>query len=89
MRTIMVLVPQSMSFSACTTFLRACSLSSGATASSRSRNTTSAADFAAFSKMAGFEPGTASSERCRRGVACSMMVKLMAWSPDILDLGAG
>ncbi len=46
----------------------------------------SAADFAAFSKMAGFEPGTASSERCRRGVAWSTRVKLMALSPGFLGL---
>ena len=37
----------------------------------------SAADWAAFSNNPGLDPGTASSERCRRGVACSMIVKLM------------
>src|ERR1700693_1546518 len=58
-------------------FLRARSLSSGATASSQSRKMMSAADFAAFSNSAGLEPGTASSERCRRGLAGSMVVKLM------------
>ena len=44
----MVLSPQSMSFSASMMFLRACSLSSGATASSRSRKITSAAEAAAL-----------------------------------------
>ena len=58
-------------------FLRACALSSGATASSTSRNTISAADFAAFSNSAVLDPGTASSERCRRETAGSMLVKLM------------
>ena len=80
MRIIIVLVPQSTSLSAWTMFLRACGLSSGATASSRSRKTTSAALAAAFSNIAVFEPGTASSERCRRGVACSISVKLMGMS---------
>src|SRR5690349_6201967 len=61
-------------------FLRACSLSSGATASSTSRNTMSAALRAAFSNMPGLDPGTASSDRCSRGVACSMMVKLTLFS---------
>ena len=42
MRTDRVLLPQSMSFSAWMTFLRAWALSSGATASSRSRKMTSA-----------------------------------------------
>ncbi len=46
MRTVIVFSPQSMSLSASMTFRRACSLSSGVTASSRSRNTTSAADAA-------------------------------------------
>src|SRR5580692_1424759 len=60
---------------------RAASLSSGATASSRSRNTMSAALRAAFSNRPGLDPGTASSERCRRGVACSIRVKLTLSSP--------
>ncbi|MNC91600.1 hypothetical protein D3C83_78930 [compost metagenome] len=77
MRTDIVFLPQSMSLRAALTFFRASTLSSGATASSRSRNTTSAADFAAFSNKDGVEPGTASSERFSRGLACSMTVKLM------------
>src|ERR1700685_1550606 len=77
MRTMTVLAPQSTSFSPRMMFLRACSLSSGATASSQSRKITSAADFAAFSNSPGLDPGTASSERCRRGVACTTLVKLM------------
>ena len=44
--------------------------------------TMSAALAAAFSKSAVLEPGTASSERCSRGVACSISVKLMA-SPSV------
>ena len=63
MRTIMVFDPQSISLSPWMMFLRACALSSGATASSTSRNTMSAADFAAFSNSAVLEPGTASSDR--------------------------
>ena len=51
------------------TFLRACTLSSGATASSRSRKTTSALLLAcAFSMKVGLEPGTANSDRFRRAV---------------------
>ena len=81
MRTDRVLLPQSMSLIASMTFLRACSFSSGATASSRSRNTTSAAEAAAFSKSFGLLPGTASSLLLRRAGACSTMVKLMERSP--------
>src|SRR5665811_1231079 len=44
MRIIMVLLPQSMSLRPWMMFLRACSLSSGATASSRSKKMTSAPD---------------------------------------------
>ena len=40
----------------------------------------SAADFAAFSNKAVFDPGTANSDRCRRDVAGSMLVKLMGTS---------
>ena len=64
--------------------LRACSLSSGATASSQSRKMMSALDCAAFLNNAGLVPGTASSERCNLGVACWMVVKLMA---ELLDQG--
>src|SRR5579862_6499909 len=60
--------------------LRARSFSSGATASSQSRNTTSAADCAALANRPTFEPGTASSERCTRGRACSIVVKLIRCS---------
>src|SRR5690606_23602243 len=66
----MVFVPQSISFRALMMFLRACGLSSGATASSRSRKITSASDFAAFSNIWGALPGTASSLRFRRAGAC-------------------
>ncbi len=68
MRTDMVLpfAAQSMSFKAWMMFLRAFSFSGGATASSRSRNITSAALSAAFSIIDGLEPGTASVERCSR-----------------------
>ena len=58
MRTETVFLPKSISFSALTMLRRARSLSSGATASSRSRNSTSTADFAAFSKSSGRLPGT-------------------------------
>ena len=63
MRTVTVLPLQSMSLSASMTFLRACSLSSGAIESSRSRKIASAAEAAAFSKNLGWLPGTASSLR--------------------------
>jgi hypothetical protein len=53
-------------------------LSSGATASSKSRNTTSAAEAAAFSNSFGLLPGTASSLRLSRAVAGSMIVKLIS-----------
>src|ERR1700734_2600636 len=76
MRTIIVLLPQSTSLSPTMMFLRACSLSSGATASSQSRKMMSALDCAAFLNNAGLVPGTASSERCNLGVACSIVVKL-------------
>src|SRR5512147_2257382 len=77
MRIIMFLVPQSRSLRPWMIFLRACSLSSGATASSRSRKMMSAWPLAAFSNSDGLDPGTASSERWRRGVACWIRVKLM------------
>src|SRR3984885_15619261 len=77
MRTIIVLPPQSTSLSPVMMFLRACSLSSGATASSQSRKMMSALDCAAFLNSAGLVPGTASSERCNLAVACSMVVKLI------------
>src|SRR6185437_14893458 len=80
MRTIMVLAPQSMSLRPWMMLMRACALSSGATASSTSRNTMSAAERAAFSNKPLLDPGTASSERCSRAVAGSMLVKLMGLS---------
>src|SRR5262245_42163754 len=83
MRTESVLLPQSMSLMATMTFLRACGLSSGATASSRSRKTTSAAEAAAFSNSFGWLPGTANSLRLSRAGACSTILKLMG----ILALG--
>ena len=57
---------QSCAPSASMTFARAASLSSGATASSRSRNTMSAPSVAALPMARSFVPGTASSLRCRR-----------------------
>jgi len=77
MRTDTVFLPKSTSFKPRMMFFRAFSLSSGATASSRSRNSTSTADFAAFSNSSGRLPGTASSLRFSRGGADSTMVKLM------------
>ncbi len=53
MRTVTSFLPQFTSLSAATTLSRALSLSPGATASSRSRQTTSAALAAAFSNSAG------------------------------------
>src|SRR3954469_4840525 len=59
--------PQSCSRSASTMLRRACALSSGATASSRSSITMSAPRLGAFSSIRTLLPGTASSLRCRRG----------------------
>src|SRR5882757_2728973 len=73
--TVLPLARQSMSLSAWMMFLRARSLSGGATASSMSRKTKSAALFAAFSIISGLEPGTASSLRC----SLSFFRWLMVW----------
>src|ERR1700674_3893065 len=89
MRTIIVLLPQSTSLSPSMMFLRACSLSSGATASSQSRKMMSARDCAAFLNNAGLVPGTASSERCNLGVACSMVVKLILNSKSCSGAASG
>src|SRR5690606_28692610 len=82
----MVFVPQSISFRALMMFLRACGLSSGATASSRSRKITSASDFAAFSNICGALPGTASSLRFRRAGACWITWKDIHGSCQIEEL---
>ncbi len=62
-RTTRILSPQPPSFSAATMFLRASGLTSGAQASSRSRNTWSAGRLFAFSRNRGLLPGTARQER--------------------------
>src|SRR5690348_10045271 len=80
--TVLPLARQSMSLSAWMMFLRARSLSGGATASSMSRKTKSAALFAAFSIISGLEPGTASSLRCSRSFFRWLMVWLMIRSPS-------
>src|SRR5210317_2112095 len=66
MRTDSVLLPQSISVMAWMMFLRALSLSDGATESSRSRLMTSAELAAIFSKMAGRDPGPNSWQRFGR-----------------------
>src|SRR3954454_17693110 len=66
MRTLTAVPVQAFAPSASITFARACSLSSGATASSRSRKTRSAPSVGAFSIARTFVPGTASSLRCSR-----------------------
>src|SRR4051794_1005559 len=66
MRTLTAVPVQSFAPSASITFARACSLSSAATASSRSRKTRSAPSVGAFSIARTFVPGTASSLRCSR-----------------------
>src|SRR5438132_1359249 len=66
MRTTRVLAPQSWVVSASTIFARAPGFSSGAQASSRSRNTSSAALAAAFSIILGLLPGQARTDRRRR-----------------------
>ena len=66
-RTTRVGAVQSCAVSASTTFWRVASFfSSGATASSRSRNTMSAGSAAAFASILGLEPGTARQDRRRR-----------------------
>src|SRR5579885_1336039 len=82
MRSDTTFSPQSTSLSAAMMLRRACGLSSGATASSRSRNTMSAAPCAAFAKNFGEEPGTASSLRLRRAGACLIWVKLIGSSSN-------
>src|SRR5271167_3134567 len=67
-RTARTFLPQSRLRSASTAFLRAASFCAGATASSRSRNTMSAAVAIAFSIIFGFEAGVESSERLSRSV---------------------
>jgi hypothetical protein len=66
-RTARRVLPQSMPVSAATAMARDDSLTSGAHASSRSRNTRSAPDVAAFSHMRSLLAGVASSERRARG----------------------
>src|ERR1051326_1739973 len=83
MRTLTVLGPQSSSLRAAMILRRARGLSSTATESSRSRNTTSAAQALAFSIILGLEAGTASSERCKRAVAGSYEVKLNGIRPRL------
>jgi hypothetical protein len=67
--TDIVLLFQSISFKASIIFFLACSFSSGATASSRSRKITSTLLLAAFSNKEGLLPGTASSLLFKRGWA--------------------
>src|SRR3954447_21849932 len=69
MRTLTAVPVQSFAPSASITFARACSLSSAATAASRSRNTRSAPSVGAFSIARTFVPGTASSLRCSRALS--------------------
>src|SRR5579875_766399 len=73
-RTTRILSPQPPSFSAATMFLRASGFTSGAQASSRSRNTWSAGRPFAFSRKRGLLPGTARQERRGRSVAASEVI---------------
>src|SRR5688572_5612807 len=68
MRTMRPRRPKSISWSARTTCSRAAGFSSGTTASSRSRQTASAALRAALAIISGCDPGTNSVERARRPV---------------------
>src|SRR5919106_1025909 len=70
-RTARTVRPQSSSVSADTAVARAPSLATGAHASSRSRNTRSAPDLAAFSHMRSLLAGLASSDRRARGAYMS------------------
>src|SRR5436190_1746024 len=74
MRTLTAQALQSCEVTTPMTFVRACSLSSGATASSRSRNTTSAPRVGAFSIARTFVPGTASSLRWRRSLTATELL---------------
>src|SRR3984957_12961569 len=68
MRIARTVRPQSSSFSAAMALARAVSLCAGATASSRSRNTRSASEAAAWANMWSLLAGTASSERRSKDV---------------------
>ena len=75
-RTARIFLPQSRLRSASTAFLRAASFCAGATASSRSRNTMSAAVAIAFSIIFGLEAGVESSERLSRSVMIAPFARL-------------
>jgi len=77
MRTDRVFLLQSTSPMAWITFLRALSLSLGATESSRSMLMTSAALPAIFSKIAGREPGPNSWQRLGRATGAGWVRKLI------------
>ncbi len=84
-RTARILVPQSRLRSASTAFLRAASFCAGATASSRSRKTISAAVAIAFSIIFGLEAGVESSERLSRSVMIAPCARLEALPPRAPD----
>ena len=75
-RTARIFLPQSRLRSASTAFLRAASFCAGATASSRSRKTMSAAVAIAFSIIFGLEAGVESSERLSRSVMIAPCARL-------------
>src|SRR5690348_13804813 len=66
MRTALVFFPKSSVCKACMTFARAATFSDGATESSRSRNTRSAALWAAFAIMRSLLAGVDNSDRLKR-----------------------
>src|SRR5689334_18641871 len=86
MRAVTSLSPQFTSFRAATMSSLALSLSDGATASSKSRQTTSAALAAAFSNRAGLDPGTKSLERYSRGGTRRSTGAKLTISPQTLAL---
>src|SRR5215475_10245890 len=81
MRTDTDFLPKFTVLSAWMMLVRACGLSAGATASSRSRQITSAGPVAAFSNKGGRTPGTNNWDRLSRGEVRSTVVKLIGEAP--------
>src|SRR3954468_21899843 len=85
MRTEIDFLPKFTVFNAAMMLARACGLSAGATASSRSRQMMSAGPVAAFSNNGGRTPGTNNWERLSRGDVRSTVVKLIGKHPRLGD----
>src|SRR6185312_16344690 len=86
MRIARAVCPQSISFSAPMALVRDSSLKAAGTASSRSRNTRSAPQPAAFSNMLSLLAGTASSERRSNWVNVNFLLSQHATGTQVIDL---